>query len=179
MQECKQELSLKCALPPPLPNKGYDDDQSITFGPCIRISNCTFRNNSVETIPIGSTIDDDRTGFEDENQIPSIGASGGDNNTTRNDTSEEPMKSASELFEGRGQIFERIFVGRGGGVALIINGSVAADVVVSEVQFVENSAVESGGGAYVLLQGFTNHSVTINQSRYVCSWLEELANLLC
>ena len=72
----------------------------------------------------------------------------------------------SQRFDTRGQLFgNQILSGRGGGVALIVNSNVAADVGFSDCVFRENTAAEYGGGMYVLLQGPTSHTLAVNSSR--------------
>ena len=90
------------------------------------------------------------------------------NNNNRNDNKGpgESLLSASERFETRGQVFgDMILVGRGGGVALVVNADSTGSVEVSGCEFVENAAVEFGGGLYVLLQG--SHTLTLTRNRCV------------
>lgn len=75
-------------------------------------------------------------------------------------------KPASELQEVRGGVIEdRTFPGRGGGVALIFNSNEPATAQVEDCLFSENSALEFGGGLYVLLDGLSDHTITINRTR--------------
>ena len=140
------------------------------IGPLVRIIGCVFRNNSVESIPIGSTVDDNRAGFTDDSNNNNDNNNNDNNNNNNNKKDKngfnQPLLTPSERFDTRGQIFQDMkFVGRGGGAALIINAESAANVVIRRCEFIENTAVEFGGGMYVLLQGPTSHSVTVIQSR--------------
>lgn len=156
---------------------GYDQNTgSMELGALVRISDCVFRNNSVESEPVGVTMDTDRSGFSDENdtivepdvppnQRPNGDGNNNDDNNNKNDPG-KPLLDPSERFDSRGQLFRNhILRGRGGGVALIINADSAAEVEVFGCEFVENVAVEYGGGLYLLLQGPTSHQVAITRSR--------------
>ena len=73
--------------------------------------------------------------------------------------------SADEAQQVRGEALQdRSFPGRGGGVALIVNSMSEANLLVEDCLFVDNVAVESGGGLYVLLDGLSSHTVTINRT---------------
>ena len=78
-------------------------------------------------------------------------------------------RPSNELQAVRGGVIEnQSFPGRGGGVALIFSvnqSSVRASI--EDCLFSENAALELGGGAYVLLDGLANHTVTINRTRQV------------
>lgn len=135
----------------------------------MRISNCLFQNNSVDSESVATTIDSNRNGFgPDEGDLqdpspsppppPPGSSSGGDG----------PMLDRSEQFETRGQLFgNQILTGRGGGVAIIVNSNVGVEVNVTECVFRENSAAEFGGGMYALLQGPTSHLISISACRLV------------
>ena len=93
-------------------------------------------------------------------------SNGNNNNNNNGGNGRPPRRNVSNLFIVRGQAFSnQVFSGRGGGAAFLINSLKAADVVLWKAMFLENSAIEFGGGAYLLLQGDTSHSITINQSR--------------
>lgn len=161
---------------------GYNQNSdSMELGALVRISDCLFQNNSVESEPVGTSSDTDRSGFSDEMEallrpqpipVPSGGesdpsAGGGGGN--KNDNKSPPgmsLQTESQRFDTRGQLFgDEILVGRGGGVAIIINADSAAEVEVTDCIFLENVAVEFGGGLYLLLRGPTSHMVEITQNR--------------
>ena len=168
-----------------LPPAGYNQNTLSVddLGALVRITFCTFRNNSVETEPVATTPDVDRTGFGDENStMMENGVNGpliipgnnrgdnnnGDNNNNNNNNKPPPksLQTESQRFDTRGQLFgDEILVGRGGGVAIIINADAAADVEVMDCVFLGNVAVEFGGGLYLLLRGQTSHQVEIMQNR--------------
>jgi hypothetical protein len=156
------------------------------LGAFVRISDCLFQNNSVEAQPVGTIEDSDRSGFGDEipTEFAPLGPSlengsrdGDDNNNNNNNNNDgknngsknppvRSLQTESQRFDTRGQLFgEQILVGRGGGMAIIINADAAAFVNVSGCVFLENVAVEFGGGLYLLLRGPTSHSVDIVQNR--------------
>ena len=61
---------------------------------------------------------------------------------------------------------DRSFPGRGGGVVLIVNSMMqAATLFVEDSVFENNTALESGGGLYVLLDGLSSHSVVVSRCR--------------
>ena len=78
-------------------------------------------------------------------------------------------KPANELQAIRGGVIaDQSFPGRGGGVALIFSVNLTSvRAHIEDCLFVENLALELGGGLYVLLDGLTNHTVTINRTRQV------------
>ena len=78
-----------------------------------------------------------------------------------------PPKPANEVQQARGGVIQdRSFPGRGGGVALIVHAPMhPAHLIVEDTSFIDNIALESGGGLYVLLDGLTSHTVTVNRSR--------------
>lgn len=151
------------------------------LGAWVRITDCTFRNNSVETEPVATAQDTDRTGFSDENDtmvengvdggpgfVPSRGEDGNNRDSDDNNNKPPPksLQTESQRFDTRGQLFgDEILVGRGGGVAVIINADSAADVEVTGCVFTGNVAVEFGGGLYLLLRGQTSHQVEIMGNR--------------
>lgn len=137
------------------------------IGPFVRISNCSFLNNSVEATPIGVTIDpmnpDDGNNFNNTEEN-----NNNNNNDDNNNKKPQPKQDTAERFDTRGQIFrDQVFLGRGGGMALILNSHESADVVVVGCEFTENVALEFGGGMYVLLQGLASHLFTISHCGYV------------
>lgn len=164
----------------------YDSNPGFTMlGPLVRISDCSFRNNSVESEPVAVSYDPDRSGFvsnfeatntiinntnnndNNNNDNDNNDNNNNDNNKNRNKGPGNPFLSVSEQFDTRGQLFrDQILIGRGGGVALIVNADSAAEVEILGCDFLENTAAEFGGGLYVLLQGATSHSVSINRNRY-------------
>ena len=131
--------------------------------PSVNISNCTFYNNSAELVTSDSGLDNTTEG-DSSSSTPSF------------TSSKEPpsrgmplAKPANELQAIRGGVIsDQSFPGRGGGVALIFSvnqSSVRAHI--ADCLFEENLALELGGGLYVLLDGLTNHTVTINRTRQV------------
>ena len=172
---------------------GYNQNTTLlpVSGVRVRVLNCLFQNNSVDAQPAGSTYDSDQSGFIPDLEIPTSednpgssssdsnggggdsnssgggGGGGGDGKVKGPDSMRTPM-TQSQLFTIRGQVFNSLFFsGRGGGAALLFNSDRPADVVVWQTNFLENSVVEFGGGAYVLLQGSTSHLLVITQCRYI------------
>lgn len=120
----------------------------------VNISRCTFFNNSAEVTTANVV-------------VPSTG-----NETEATPTKMPPsrgMSSPSQLNqqqEVRGEVIVgRFFPGRGGGVAVIVNDMFRASIVVEDSFFLENVALESGGGLYFLLDGRASHSVTVSRCR--------------
>ena len=135
----------------------------------MRISNCLFQNNSVDSQSVATTFDSNRNGFAPEGNLvdpsspppppPPPGASRGGDSV---------MLDRSEQFETRGQLFgNQILTGRGGGVAIIVNSNVGVEVNMTDCVFRENSAAEFGGGVYALLQGPSTHLLSISACRSV------------
>jgi len=155
---------------------GYNNESAIlpVSRVIVRVLNCLFQNNSVEIQSIGSTDDGDRSGFvQPEGNGNSTSDGGGDRNDSDGNRGQRGRRrssmSQSEIFTVRGQEFNNRFLsGRGGGAALLFNSDQPADVVVWQTYFLENAVVEFGGGAFILLQGPTTHSVSIRQCRCVC-----------
>ena len=127
----------------------------------MNISNCTFYNNSAELTSLVSSSgtmskapsSPSTPSFTNSNQPPSRGM--------------PPAKPSNELQAIRGGVIaDQTFPGRGGGVAIIFNVNLtSASANIEDCLFMENLALELGGGLYVLLDGRSNHRVTINRTR--------------
>ena len=62
---------------------------------------------------------------------------------------------------------ELIFPGRGGGMAVIVNGLQPADILIEDCHIEKNYAVSFGGGIYTLLDGLSEHVITINRTEFI------------
>ena len=78
-----------------------------------------------------------------------------------------PAKPANELQAVRGGVIaDQSFPGRGGGVALLFSvNQTSVRAHIEDCLFEDNVALELGGGLYLLLDGLTNHTITINRTR--------------
>ena len=62
---------------------------------------------------------------------------------------------------------KQIFPGRGGGASVILNAVNAIGVVIEWCYFGENFALGYGGGLYVLANGQTNHTIVVNNTKFI------------
>ena len=121
------------------------------------ISNCTFYNNSAElissTTPSGNDSQAPPSSTGPLVQPPSRGKAS--------------PKSDNEIQQVRGGVIQdRAFPGRGGGAALIVHAEMGpANLIIEDSCFVDNVALEFGGGLYVLLDGLSSHTVNISRTR--------------
>ena len=72
-----------------------------------------------------------------------------------------------EVFTTTELLQRLLFPGRGGGLTIIVNSLVSSNVLVDNCLMQENTAVNYGGGMYTLLDGLSNHVITVNRSRFV------------
>lgn len=123
----------------------------------VNISNCTFYNNSAD-------VTSSTPPSENDSQAPPSSAGSSAQPLSRGKSSSKP---ANEIQQVRGGVIQdRAFLGRGGGVALIVHAEMRpANLVIEDSYFVDNAALESGGGLYVLLDGLSSHTVNISRSR--------------
>lgn len=68
-------------------------------------------------------------------------------------------------------IIERVFPGRGGGLALLINSVTMVTINVTSCKFQSNFATSAGGGAYVGLAPLSSHVITFQS----CDFEDNLA----
>ena len=110
------------------------------------ISNCTFYNNSAE--------------------VTSSTASSGNDKQAPPSRGKASPKPANETQQVRGGVIQdRAFPGRGGGVALIVHAEMRpANLIIEDCYFIDNAALESGGGLYVLLDGLSSHTVNVRRT---------------
>ena len=131
----------------------------------MNISGCIFYNNSAELATSSvSSLDNTTEG----------GGGSSSSSTPSFSSSREPpsrgmplAKPSNELQAVRGGVIEdQSFPGRGGGVALIFSvNRTSVRAYIEDCLFLENLALELGGGVYVLLDGLASHTVTINRTR--------------
>ena len=74
--------------------------------------------------------------------------------------------TALDVFSTTELLQQLLFPGRGGGLAIIANSLVAINVLVADCLMQENSAENYGGGMYTLLDGLSNHVITVTRSRF-------------
>ena len=69
------------------------------------------------------------------------------------------------------QLFQRfLFTGRGGGCAFTINPVYSLNATVEDCLFEDNFARTFGGGLYIGLNGYSNHTVVVNRVKLVRNW---------
>ena len=66
----------------------------------------------------------------------------------------------------------RVFPGRGGGLAILVNSVTKVTVDVINCSFFGNEATEFGGGAYVLLPTTSSHLITFQSCDFEENWSE-------
>ena len=140
------------SCPPPT---GYNSRSSLR----LTISNCTFYNNSAE-LSSDDIIFPSQENTTESARPPPPSLSGG--SPSRGTSSTVPADEAQQVRGGA--VADRSFPGRGGGVALIVNSIRSATLLVEDCLFVDNAALESGGGLYVLLDGLSSHTVTVSRT---------------
>ena len=63
-----------------------------------------------------------------------------------------------------------LFTGRGGGCVITINPVYSLNATVEDCYFEDNFARSFGGGLYVALNGYSNHTVVVNRVKLVRNW---------
>lgn len=64
-------------------------------------------------------------------------------------------------------IRKRIFIGRGGGASIIFKAVNAISIVIEWCYFRDNFALGYGGGLYIVPDGHTNHTVVVNNTKFI------------
>ena len=101
-------------------------------------------------------------GFNNESQIqlnPHVQVS---NSTFINNSVGAANSELDEIV-----IRKRIFRGRGGGASIIFNAVNAINIMIEWCYFRENVAQGYGGGLYVVPDGHTNHTVVVNNTKFM------------
>lgn len=63
--------------------------------------------------------------------------------------------------------FEEVrFPGSGGGMAVLVNGITPVDVEIEGCLFLGNYAHQYGAGVFTLLNGISNHTITVSRSKF-------------
>ena len=142
----------------------------------LRITNCTFRNNSsgVEPTDVATNItdsSDDLTVSPTSDDLgtgePPTGMGNEPNNNDGGGSNGGPPERRDKMQAIGGVVEGLQFLSRGGGLALIVNDDDPADIVIQDCEFRANGALAFGGGMYIGLDGKSQHFVIINQSKCV------------
>ena len=66
------------------------------------------------------------------------------------------------------QVFQqRVFTGRGGGLAVLINGVEPVNGTIKNCVFSDNTARSFGGGLYTVQSGLSNHTIHVSDSLFI------------
>ena len=64
-------------------------------------------------------------------------------------------------------IQQRVFTGRGGGLAVLIRGVTPVDGSIEKCIFIDNMACSFGGGLYTVQNGLSNHTIRVRDSLFI------------
>lgn len=74
------------------------------------------------------------------------------------------IQSTTQLFQ------HFLFTGRGGGCSFTVDSLSSLNATVEDCYFEDNFARSFGGGLYVVLNGYSNHTVVVNRVKLVRNW---------
>ena len=71
------------------------------------------------------------------------------------------QRTTSQVFQ------QRLFTGRGGGLAVLIHGVTPVDGSIKKCVFIDNMAHSFGGGLYTIQSGLSNHTIRVSDSLFI------------